>query len=316
MKRIDELWYYYHRMELISVVIPVYGCATCLVPLTERLTKTLSKISKSFEIILVDDNSHDGAWEIIQDLSKSNHFVKGILLSRNFGQHHAITAGLDNAKGNWIVVMDCDLQDQPEDIPLLYKEATKNFDIVFARRVNRQDNLTKKIIAYLFHRVFELLSGMKGDPAIGNFGMYSRIVIDNYKKIRQQNLSFLQTVKWMGFRQSTIIGTPAPRLKGKSGYNLKKLISYAIDCITAYSNTPLWFPFIIGKICIILSLIYIVLTNNPHRIPNNLLLIPSLYFLSGIILVALGTIGIYIGKIFDEVRHRPLYIIKEKIGIN
>ncbi|HRS18823.1 MAG TPA: glycosyltransferase family 2 protein [Bacteroidales bacterium] len=145
----------------ISVVTPVYGCKTCLVELYLRLKTTLEQITQDFEIIMVNDASPDGAWETIVELAARDQRVKGINLSRNFGQHYAITAGLDHAQGEWVVVMDCDLQDQPEEIVKLYAKAQEGWDIVFARRTQRQDSFTKRLFSKIFHRVFSYLSGIK-----------------------------------------------------------------------------------------------------------------------------------------------------------
>ena len=169
-------------MVEISVIVPVYGCSDCLKVLHLRLTDALKKLTPKYEIIYIDDHSLDGAWIVIQNLNSQDNHAKGIKLSRNFGQHHAITAGIDQSQGKWVVVMDCDLQDPPEDIPLLYKKALAGYDTVFARRMNRQDNLSKKITSFVFHTLFARISGLNGDPSIGNFGIYSRRVIDNLKK--------------------------------------------------------------------------------------------------------------------------------------
>jgi polyisoprenyl-phosphate glycosyltransferase len=307
-------------MVNLSIVIPVYGCASCLIVLNRRLTQVIKKITAKYEILYIDDHSHDNAWEIIKNLHKSDHHVTGIRLSRNFGQHHAITAGIDRVQGKWTIVMDCDLQDPPEDIPLLYEKAQKGYDVVFARRANRQDGITKKLSARIFHNIFALVSGMDGDPSIGNFGIYSRVVIDHLKINTEQNRSFLQEVKWLGFKQTAINISPNPRLVGSTGYNFNKLIKYAVDCITAYSNLPLWLPIYLGLFLVTLSIISIILLVT-FSLLNHLKLsavhffLTSLSFLSGLTLTAIGIVGIYLAKIFDEVRHRPLYIIEDSIGL-
>ena len=139
----------------ISIVTPVYGCANCLERLHERLVSSLSEISENFEIIMVNDGSPDDAWDRIIQLGKRDGRIKGINLSRNFGQHHAITAGLDYAHGDWVVVMDCDLQDQPEEISKLYRKAQEGYDVVFGRRIARRDNYLKRLGSELFYKVLE-----------------------------------------------------------------------------------------------------------------------------------------------------------------
>jgi glycosyltransferase involved in cell wall biosynthesis len=304
----------------ISVVIPVYGCASCLVVLNRRLTHILKQLTTRYEIIYIDDHSQDEAWTVIKRLHRTENRVIGLRLSRNFGQHHAITAGIDRVKGQWTVVMDCDLQDSPEDIPLLFQQAQKGYDVVFARRTNRQDGYFKKIPARIFHTVFAVISGMSGDPTIGNFGIYSQQVIHQLKQNAEQNRSFLQAVKWLGFRQATIDSKHSHRFDGRTGYNLKKLMTYAIDCVTAYSDAPLWLPLVTGLILLLLSGISVILLmidsqfSNLHPNGTQFILI-LLTFLGGLILTAIGIVSIYIAKIFAEIRHRPLYIVQDSVGI-
>src|SRR5215471_10754724 len=168
---------------LISVVTPVYGCRTCLPQLYARLSKTLGQISQDFEIIMVNDASPDGAWEAIEKLAAEDPRVKGVNLSRNFGQHRAITAGLDYVSGEWVVVMDCDLQDQPEQILKLFEPTKAGYDVVLGRRFKRQ---TSRV----FNAILSALTGEKLDPAVANFGVYRRSVIEGFRRIRDVDRSF------------------------------------------------------------------------------------------------------------------------------
>ena len=189
----------------LSVVIPVYKAEKIVDTLIERLTKSLDSITSDYEIILVEDGSPDLSWNKIEEQCLINTKIKGIKLSRNFGQHHAITAGLDHTKGEWIVVMDCDLQDRPEEIPNLYHKAQEGFDIVFARRVNRKDSYNKKLSSKIFYNTFSYLSGIEQDGTIGNFGIYNRKVIAVINRMREPMRAFLPMAKWVGARPGDMI---------------------------------------------------------------------------------------------------------------
>ena len=174
----------------ISVVVPVYGCKAALRELYTRLCQSLEQICNEFEIILVNDNCPQNSWEVIEELCKEDSRVKGIEMARNFGQIKAITAGLDYSTGDWVVVMDCDLQDRPDEIPNLYTKALEGWDIVYARRVERQDGFWKKMSSRAFHRVYSYLSGSKSDRTIANFGIYKKRVIQEYNKMTEKARSF------------------------------------------------------------------------------------------------------------------------------
>ncbi len=305
-------------MEL-SIIIPVYDCDACLHELCSRISTTLRTFKKSYEIILINDGSGDLSWETIRRLSKSDHHVKGIQLSRNFGQHHAITAGTDTASGNWVVVMDCDLQDRPEEIPNLYKKAQEGFDIVFTVRTGRKDTMMKKILSYAYNRVFQYLTGIKSSSGTDNFSISSKRVIATIRTITEQNRSYLQSLKWVGFTQTTINVIHAPRYKGNSSYTISKLFSYAINSIIAYSDRPLLlsvqFGFFIAFVSLLIGLTMLFRYFYLHvPIMGYTSLIVTLTFSVGIVIADLGVIGLYIGKIFNETKHRPLYIIKETTG--
>ena len=200
----------------ISVVTPVYGCANCLQKLYERLLKSISNITDDFEIVMVNDASPDGAWDMIQELARQDKRVKGINFSRNFGQHHAITAGLDYAAGDWVVVMDCDLQDQPEEILKLYAKAQDGYDVVFGRRKERQDLFLKKLSSTIFYRVLMYFTDKEFDPAIANFSVISKKVVNSLRNLREQNRNFPLAVGWLGFNTAVIDIEHAARSDGIS----------------------------------------------------------------------------------------------------
>ena len=300
----------------ISVVSPVYKAEKIIDELCERLILSISEITHNFEIILIDDNSPDNSWNIILELSKKDKRIKGYKLSRNFGQHHAITAGLDKCCGEWTVVMDCDLQDKPEEIINLFNEAKKGYQIVLAARVRRKHSLMKKISSKFFYKIMNFFSGLKYDGDIANFGIYNKIVIENLKTMREPFRFFVSSIKWSGFKTSVIKVKHGNRHEGKSTYNYKKLISLGINIIISYSNKPLKFMIYTGIIFSLISILFI--TYNIYKKINGEItelgfttVISSIWLLSGIMLFSLGIIGIYISKIYDGIKNRPLYIISE-----
>jgi dolichol-phosphate mannosyltransferase len=284
--------------------------------LYDRLVSTLSQITQDFEIIMVNDASGDNAWDIITQLAQQDKRVKGINFSRNFGQHRAITAGLDYARGDWIVVMDCDLQDQPEEILKFYKKALEGYDAVIGKRTDRKDGFFKRFGSLIFYKIYNFMTDATVDKSIGNFGIYSKRIISSVGMLREQNRSFGLFALWAGYKRVEIEITHAPRESGKSSYTLFKLIDLAIDSIIAHSNKPLKLSIKIGFSLSFLSFLYsawlvvsYIFWSTP--IAGWTSLIVSIYFLAGLIIGSIGMLGLYIGKIFDEVKQRPLYIIQE-----
>ncbi len=300
----------------LSIVIPVYGCAASLEELHSRLVASVSRITNDFEIIMVNDTSPDKSWEYITLLAQEDERVKGINLSRNFGQHYAITAGVDFAEGEWVIVMDCDLQDQPEEIEKFYKKAQEGYDIVFGKRVERKDNFLKKLSSRLFYKVYDYFTNMENQSGTSNFGIFSKKVIENFKRLREKNRAFPLFIKWLGFKSIDIDIEHAPRSEGKSSYNLKKLVTLALDSIISQSNVPLRLFIKLGFTFSFLSLIYGVYLIYKHfmydvTVEGWTTVVVSIYFIGGLLFANLGILGIYIGKIFNETKDRPLYIVQE-----
>uniref|UniRef100_UPI004047A069 glycosyltransferase family 2 protein n=1 Tax=Flavobacterium sp. TaxID=239 RepID=UPI004047A069 len=223
----------------LSIVSPVYRAELVLDELVERISNNIPSAFSSFEIILVDDFSPDKSWDKIVEISNNNSNVRGFKLSRNFGQHYAITAGLNQTTGDYIVVLDCDLQDQPEEIEKLFNASQNGFDIVLARRYERKDSLYKKTVSKLFYKTLSYLTGTKQDATVANFGIYSRQVINEVVKLEEKIKYFPTMVKWVGFSTTYVNVEHASRSEGKSNYNLKKLLNLALDIILAYSDKPL-----------------------------------------------------------------------------
>ena len=304
----------------ISIVSPVYHGEKMVAELVRRNVESVCSITDNYEIILVNDASPDNSWAEIVKQCSVNPKVKGINLSRNFGQHYAITAGLHFAGGEWVIVMDCDLQDRPEEIPNLYKKAMEGFDIVYARRVARKDGFFKRLSSTLFHWVYNWLSGLNADKTIANFGIYKQCVIEEYNSMPERARSFPSLVKYLGFRDTAIDVEHAERAEGKSSYSLYKLLKLSFDVIVSNSNKPLRMAvgigFGISAVSFLLA-IYNLIAKwvGIIRVPGFTTMVFSIWFVGGLLLFVMGIQGLYIGKIFDQVKGRQLYVIREKINL-
>jgi len=305
---------------LLSIVTPVYRAGKIVDELVLQIKQAVTPFTDDFEIILVNDYSPDNSWlKIVEQCAKDKR-VKGIDLSRNFGQHYAITAGLNYAKGEWIVVMDCDLQDRPDEIPNLYKKALEGWDIVYARRVARHDKFMKRMSSTLFHMVYGYLSGLETDGSIANFGIYHENVIHEYNKMKEVARSFPSLVNYLGFKSCAIDVRHSERFEGTTSYTLSKLLHLSSDVILSNSNKPLKLTVKIGFYISILSFL-LALYNIIAHISGIITLegftttIFSIWFVGGLILLVLGIVGLYVGKIFDQVKQRQLFIVSEELNI-
>ena len=302
-------------MPHISVVIPVYKAENCLHELYRRLRASLESLTPDFEIIMVEDCGGDRSWEIIEELAHADKRVKGIQFSRNFGQHYGISAGIDHCRGDWLVVMDCDLQDRPEEIPRLYAKAQEGYDVVLARRGKRKDPLLKRFTSWLYYKVFNYFAGTTYDGQVGNFRIVSHTVAENFRRFRETLRFYGGIVDWMGFPTASIDIAHDERFEGKSTYTYRKLFKLAAEIIIAYSDKPLRLAIKLGFSMAFLSFVYgsytlcrALLYGSPVMGWSSIIV--SLYFIGGIIIVVLGIIGIYLGKTFDEAKKRPLYVVR------
>ena len=300
----------------LSIIIPVYGVDECLDLLCSKLINCLSQLTESFEIILVNDASPNNAWEYIVKNNKKDNRIKGINLSRNFGQYEAISAGLLNSKGTWTVIMDCDLQDRPEEINRLYHKAKEGFDIVFGLRTNRKDNVFRKFASFIFSKTLTFLTGVTQDTRISHFGIYNRNVINAVLSMKDRNRYFQTMVKWVGFKEAYIEVQHDKRHDGKSSYSYFKLFKLGFNTLLSFSNKPLYLMVQFGAILSGSAFIYAFITfvqayMGTISVSGWASLMISIWFLTGINILFLGIVGIYIGRIFDQVKQRPIFIIKE-----
>jgi dolichol-phosphate mannosyltransferase len=215
----------------LSVVSPVYNSANTIYVLTEEIIKSVSEITKDFEIILVDDGSKDESWKLIESVGMEHSYVKGIKLSENYGQHQAICAGLENAKGEWLVVLDCDLQDNPSEIPNLYSKTKDDFQIVLAKRMNRKDTFFKKSTSYIFWKMISFLSKTNIHPLVGNFGIYHKTVISRFLESKKTEPYFSIAMQKFDFKKCYLDIEHQERKNQNSSYSLFKLIKHGIHVL-------------------------------------------------------------------------------------
>lgn len=301
----------------LSVVSPVYQAEETVDELIKRLFAILPNITYSFEIILVEDGSLDESWNKIKAQCAIHPEITGIRLSRNFGQHSAISAGIESAHGEWIVVMDCDLQDQPEEIVALYQKAQSGYDIVLASRTKRKDSYFKHLLSKIFYKFLSFLTSSKYDHSIANFGIYRRRVINAILCMPEKIRFFPAMVNWVGFSKVTIPVEHGQRFKGESSYNFYKQFRLAVDIMLAYSNKPLKMIIGLGSVVSLITFIFgfiIFCRRLMGYVPISgyASLIVSIAFFSGVMISVLGVVGLYIGKIFEGIKDRPIYLIRER----
>ena len=308
-----------------SVVSPIYNESENLLELYSRLTVVLENLCNvegfpplSYEIILVDDGSTDSSWQVIKALHEKDSRVKGISFSRNFGHHIAITAGLDYAKGEAVILMDGDLQDPPEEIPKLLREFEKGNDLVYGIRHERQDSVLKKLTSYLFWWILRRFSGVNIPQGQTMLRIMSRRLVEVLKEMREHARFIHGMMAWTGFKVATIEVQHRPRMKGKSKYNIPKMFKLAFHAVTSFSTVPLRLATYLGFLSAFTSILvggYFIYRKIFYNIPvlGYASIIVSIFFIGGIQLLVLGIFGEYLGRTYQEVQKRPLYISKEVI---
>jgi dolichol-phosphate mannosyltransferase len=301
------------RPEL-SVVIPVYNSAATAEELCRRLESTLSAMGISFEVVLVNDGSRDRSAEVYGALAKSHPNFRLVKLVRNFGQHQAITAGMALARGNWIVLMDDDLQNPPEEIPKLYAKAREGFDVVYGARAVRGDSWLRCKLSGFAQRLLCGLFGTQPKDAVSSFRILSRRVADEYLKLREQHTYVAALISWMGFPDASVPVRHEPRKEGRSNYSYLKLWRLWLNICFGFSDRPLQAAMWAGCLFSLLAFVLFVRTIIVYFIANQPLMgYASLFagqmLFSGIMLLVLGVIGEYLARIYNEVRGRPTYIV-------
>jgi len=299
----------------ISVVVPVYGCRDCLDALHERLRKSVGAITPDFELIFVDDCSADGAWEVLSSIAERFPNVKVFGLSRNFGQDAAITAGLSRASGRWTVVLDCDLQEAPEDIPRLYAKGQEGYDIIRTLRSQRGHSRRRRWASRGYRR---LLRTNSPDREYSNMSMLSRPVVDAFLSLRDRDREYTLVLDWLGFRHTAISIEFSERAHGESSYTLKHLLKVAFAGMffqtTVLLRVVIFIGFMVASLGVGLAAynVYDYLIGSQPTGYTSLAVL--LLVLAGFIIISIGVVGLYVGRIFEQVKLRPLFIISRQTG--
>ncbi|WP_182212545.1 glycosyltransferase family 2 protein [Stenotrophomonas acidaminiphila] len=301
----------------LSVVVPVYGCVGCLEELADQVEAAVAGMDIAFEMILVDDASPDGAWGRIQELAATRAWLTGLRLSRNFGQHSAISAGIEHSSGRWTVVMDCDLQDVPAEIPRLYRKALEeNYEVVFAQRVERQDTPLKRLSSWGFFATLGWLTGVPQDPSTANFGIFHRKVIDAVCAMPERDRSFPLMVKWAGFRTAKLPVRHQQRAQGESSYTLRRLLRLAMNIALGYSEKPLRMVAGTGIFCALVAFVMVAISvlrwwDGDIQVAGYTSIIAAIWLIGGLMMFSMGVVGLYVGQVFRNVQRRPYYIVAD-----
>lgn len=298
---------------VLSVVVAVYGCQPCLEHLHDRLTATLTGLVPAYEIVLVDDRAEDGSWEEIKRLVDLDPAVRGIRLSRNFGQHAAITGGLSHTLGEWVVVMDCDLQDPPEDIPRLYAKALEGYDIVFGRRTRKPTGMVRRLLANMYFRCLRAFTRTRIDGQFGTFSIISRQVVDAFLSMHDHDRHYVMILTWLGFDTAAVDYQPAVRYRGRSSYSLPRLIEHALDGVffqtTVLLRWIVYLGFLLAALGGAMAVYLLGARIVGQAYPGWTSIVVLTLVLCGFIILSTGITGLYIGKVFEQARGRPIFVV-------
>ena len=296
----------------LTAVVPVYACAASLTTLHERLTSTLGQITDRYELVFVDDRSIDGSWEVLEGLAQSDRHTRAFRLSRNFGQHAAITAGLSKASGRFAVVMDCDLQEAPEEILRLWAAAGEGYQVVRTIRRGRQHPRVRRWFSRIYRRL-TLETDVR--PDYGTLSLISRQVIDAFLRLHDRDREYMIALDWLGFDSTSVEVDHRERLAGKSSYTVRRLVKVALDGMFFRSSVLLrvvvLLGFLVALLGVLLALFEIVdyFVEARKTVPGYTSLAVLLLVLSGFVIVSVGVVGLYVGRIFEQVKNRPLFLI-------
>lgn len=300
---------------MLSVVVPVYGCADCLVALHSRLTGSVRRVADEYEFVFVDDRSLDNGWAVLERLAREDEHVRAYRLSRNFGQDAAITAGLSLATGDWVVVMDCDLQEAPEDIPRMWAAAGEGYDIVRATRRGWRHSAFRRWTSRGYRRL-TLETDVR--PDYSNLSLLSRRVVDAFLQLRDRDREYMIALDWLGFDSTTIEIEHHQRHAGESGYTVRRLVRVALDGMFFRSTMLLRLVVLLGFLVALAGLIVAgfeiadYFLEPAKSVPGYTSLAVLLLLLAGFIIVSVGIVGLYVGRIFEQVKNRPLFLIDQE----
>src|SRR5436190_3603147 len=305
---------------MISVVVPIFNEEEILPELRKRMTGALDSTGDAWELILVNDGSRDRSSEMLRCMNSEDPRIKVINLSRNFGHQPAVTAGIHHARGDCVVLIDGDLQDPPEVIPRMVAKWKEGYQVVLGERTSRRDAAGARGIGFkLFYPIFRRLSDLPGGPDAGIFGLMDRRVVDEFNKLPERNRFIPGLRSWLGFKQGTVQYDRADRAAGKPKQTLRRLIRYAMDGMISFSYKPLraatYLGFLVSIFAFGLGVFYIISFFTMHKqVTGFTTTIVSILFLGGVQLISVGILGEYIGRIYEEIKQRPLYVVQEKLG--
>jgi glycosyltransferase involved in cell wall biosynthesis len=304
---------------MISVVIPVYNEEVLILTLFDRVRNAMGQINTAFEVILVDDGSVDNTYKLLKTCHEKDSRFKALSLSRNFGHQAAYTAGLNYAKGDYIVMMDGDLQDPPELIKEMYEKATlEGLDIVYGRRKERKEKLFKRFLISLFHSIYIKLSNLENIKQVGNFCLMSKKAHRAFLSLQEKNRYLPGLRSFLGFNQGYVDYSRPDREQGEPKMSLRKLVTLALDAIFSFSSLPVkicLYSGLTGVILIFLAVFYIVVGKLTGLAPvgwSSIIL--SIYFIGSVQLLSIGILGEYVYRIYKETQNRPVFLVNEFIG--
>ena len=308
-------------MPKVSVVVPMLNEEANLPTLYERLTEVLTSLRVSYELILIDDGSTDRTPELLRQLRADDPQVKYLRLARNFGHQAALTAGLARARGEAVIVMDADLQDPPEVIPTLIARWEEGYEVVYAVRRYRKEPPTKRLAYALFYRLLHRVASLEIPLDAGDFCLMDRRVVDQLNALPERNRFLRGLRSWVGFHQTGVEYERQVRHAGRTKYNFWRLVKLAVDGLVSFSYLPLRIASSLGFVVSFLSMIagfyYLVLRLSGSREPAGFAaVIVAVLFLGGVQLITIGIMGEYVGRIFDEVKNRPVYVALEEEGLD
>jgi dolichol-phosphate mannosyltransferase len=304
-------------MPTLSIIIPIYNEEGNIPVLYERLSKVMKDLGESYELVFINDGSRDNSLALVMELAQKDEAVKYLDFSRNFGHQIGVTAGIDAAKGDAMVIIDADLQDPPELILEMFEKYKEGFEVVYAKRRKRKgETIFKKLTARLFYRTLAKITTLDIPLDTGDFRLIDRKVADVLKKMPEQNKYIRGQIAWIGFRQTYVEYDRDSRHAGETGYTLRKMLKFALDGITGFSDFPLRLATIAGFVVsgiAFLLMIYALISRFIWQDyePGWTSLILSVLFIGGIQLITIGIIGEYINRISTNVRNRPLYVVRE-----
>ena len=306
--------------QLLSIVVPVFNEAEVIEETYRRLTGVASGLEDlDYELLMVDDGSRDGSFARMAELAKSDSRLRILKLSRNFGHQTAITAGVDMARGDAVVVIDADLQDPPEVIPRMVTKWREGFDVVFGVREKRSGETPLKLLtAAFFYRLLNRLTSIRIPVDVGDFRLMSRRAADQLRNMREQDRFVRGLVSWIGFRQAGVEYQREPRFAGETKYPFRRMLKFALDGITSFSTVPLRLATWLGYLASVFAFLYLlsvfVQKLLGHTVQGWATIMVAMLFLGGVQLICLGIMGEYIGRIFTEIKQRPLYVIEEFVN--